>query len=444
MTSRRLTARIGTSAIVAMMFFAMMVGLGRGVQTASAANKTIDVKQSTLSNPSCEPSSPNEWHFVINQIGKASNAPASITVTWDNGDTEVVPLEKFTGGVAHYTTTSNLGANVTSATASIYDKWKGQFNLSHGPCPPKPLESLKTATTSFIRSYTWEIEKVVLGDAYKEIPVGENSATFDYRVTVTRSAPVDSNYVVSGTITIYNPNAIAATIESVSDVVPGAVGAVTVNCDGPVPGALAPGGTLTCTYSASTDGSDGTNVATVTTSGPVPAGDPATAPVTFGEPTDVIDECVDVEDDRFGSLGQFCDTGSAEYSLTFTRGLEVPECGEGNVTNTATFTTNDTGTTGSSSATVTVNAKCAPPQWCSPGYWKNHIESWAATGISPDAKYNDYFDPDLPGNPSLFEVVDNPQIYGGPAANNVGDLLSAAHPGVNFTGERIENSCPLN
>ena len=33
---------------------------------------------------------------------------ASITVKWANGATETVPLDKFTGGVAHYTTTSNL------------------------------------------------------------------------------------------------------------------------------------------------------------------------------------------------------------------------------------------------------------------------------------------------------------------------------------------------
>jgi hypothetical protein len=57
--------------------------------------------------------------------------------------------------------------------------------------------------------------------------------------------------------------------------------------------------------------------------------------------------------------------------------------------------------------------------------------------------YNALFEPDLPGDPTLQEVLDNPQIYGGGAFNNVGDLLSAAHPDVDFQGDRIEDSCPL-
>jgi hypothetical protein len=74
-----------------------------------------------------------EWHFVITQVRDEASAPKSITVTWEGGKTAVVPLEKFTGGVAHYSTTLNLGLNVTDATMSIYGSWGGQFNLSHGP-----------------------------------------------------------------------------------------------------------------------------------------------------------------------------------------------------------------------------------------------------------------------------------------------------------------------
>lgn len=85
-------------------------------------------------------------------------------------------------------------------------------------------------------------------------------------------------------------------------------------------------------------------------------------------------------------------------------------------------------------------------QWCSPGYWRqpHHLDSWEATGISPDEFYNDHFDPDLAGNPTLWQVLQSPQTYGGAAFNNVGDLLSEAHPDVDFDGERVENSCPLN
>jgi len=74
-----------------------------------------------------------EWHFVATMVKDEASADKFITVTWDNGQTAEVPLEKFVGGVAHYTTTLNLGSNVTKAVMQIYDGWSGQFNLSHGP-----------------------------------------------------------------------------------------------------------------------------------------------------------------------------------------------------------------------------------------------------------------------------------------------------------------------
>ncbi len=78
----------------------------------------------------------SEWHFVITQIEEESLAPATIFVQWGNGNSENVPLDKFTGKTAHYTTYSNLDSPVISAEAEIYGDWGGQFNLSHGPCDP--------------------------------------------------------------------------------------------------------------------------------------------------------------------------------------------------------------------------------------------------------------------------------------------------------------------
>jgi hypothetical protein len=77
-----------------------------------------------------------EWHWVINQLDSESAAPAQIRVTWANGNTELVSRTAFSGGVAHYTTTSNLTSPVVSATVvgSLPSGWTGRFNLSHGPC----------------------------------------------------------------------------------------------------------------------------------------------------------------------------------------------------------------------------------------------------------------------------------------------------------------------
>jgi len=104
------------------------------------------------------------------------------------------------------------------------------------------------------------------------------------------------------------------------------------------------------------------------------------------------------------------------------------------------------GPAGLSNITFCWNPEPEPAQWCSPGYWRQpqHLDSWAATGFSPSDLYNQHISPEIASNPTLGQVLASPQTYGGRAFNAVGDLLSDAHPDVNFTGERVEDSCPLN
>jgi hypothetical protein len=96
-------------------------------------------------------------------------------------------------------------------------------------------------------------------------------------------------------------------------------------------------------------------------------------------------------------------------------------------------------------------------EWCSPGYWRQpqHLDSWEATDYSPDDLFSDifFYTPSrsklgvtngATSDPTLLDVLQAPQYYGGDAFNKVGDLLSTAHPDVNFLGNRVEDSCPLN
>ena len=105
---------------------------------------TVHVKTSSLTDHDCDST---EWHFVITQIDEEANAPASITVRFSGGATVVVALEKFIGGVAHYTTTQHLGETVIDATAILYAGWSGEFNLSHGPCTPTTTTTIGSSTT---------------------------------------------------------------------------------------------------------------------------------------------------------------------------------------------------------------------------------------------------------------------------------------------------------
>ena len=96
-----------------------------------------------------------------------------------------------------------------------------------------------------------------------------------------------------------------------------------------------------------------------------------------------------------------------------------------------------------------------PPggEWCSPGYWRQpqHAGAWVATGYTYDSPYTGMTAysatkrqcAGLPASPTFIQVLMNPQCYGGDAFNAIGDILSGAHPDVDFNGTRTENSCPL-
>ena len=83
---------------------------------------------------------------------------------------------------------------------------------------------------------------------------------------------------------------------------------------------------------------------------------------------------------------------------------------------------------------------CEPPvtgrEGCTPGYWKNHLGAWAATGYSPSQTLESVFDvPDSLGldNRTLLEAAS--AGGGGVTAllrHAVAALLGAAHPAVDY------------
>jgi len=111
------------------------------------------------------------------------------------------------------------------------------------------------------------------------------------------------------------------------------------------------------------------------------------------------------------------------------------------------------GDLGSGVANLVISHGCPPQvsEWCSPGFWRANYNNWGASEwpVDPDTKYNDVISsPTATGDPSLIEVLQDPGAYFAPkdrgaAFNAVGDYLSGLHPEVGFTGERTEDSCPL-
>jgi len=227
--------------------------------------------------------------------------------------------------------------------------------------PSYALTVSKTAATEYIRTYNWDIDKS--GDQTALTLCEGEAFTVNYHVMLD-AIPVDSDWKVTGTITIENvaPEGITAkdaVISSISDI----AGGVSASLDCAIPFTLAAGATMTCNYSADLSGAiNGTNTVTVVTNTAGVTGGTATADYVFGEPTTILDECVAVSDNKFGDLGSVC-LADLPKTLTYSLDIEYDEFGFYTYTNTASFLTNDNGVTGSDSWDVAVTVCQCETAW---------------------------------------------------------------------------------
>ena len=211
----------------------------------------------------------------------------------------------------------------TGLHAPINPQNQRPYGLSHIEfCYDYELDVEKDAATTFTRTYEWDITKAV--DPAEHTGFAGDEFTSGYDVAVSKTGYTDSDWAVSGSITIENNTPLDATITGVTDVVSPAI-AATVDCGVTFPYVLASGADLTCTYStALPDGTARTNTATVTTSGIV-HGDTATADVIFGDPTTEVNATINVTDYFDGDLvGEALGSASGDYTFEYDRTFECP------------------------------------------------------------------------------------------------------------------------
>ena len=93
--------------------------------------------------------------------------------------------------------------------------------------------------------------------------------------------------------------------------------------------------------------------------------------------------------------------------------------------------------------------------WCSPGFWKNQgLNLWVPLqGLAynthgpypndPQTFAGATFQKNHPGsqNPTLLDVISNPNVYGGPATNNVASYIANQLFGTPESANPTEN-CP--
>lgn len=416
--------------------------------TAGGVNSATIAFTGAAGNESVQATAP----FTFGAPATVVNGTVNVT------DTVAGSLGSFSNsGSVSYTDTftcdGDEGTHVNTATIAE----TGQSSSASVTVNCFTLSVAKNAATTYTRTFQWTIDKSADQTEFTVNP--GQSVDVHYTVTVDTTGYTDSNWAVAGSITVTNPAPKAAVINTVADVVSPAI-AASVNCGVTFPYTLAAGGTLTCSYSAALpDATSRTNTATASqqlydydpslTATPAgTAGHTGSAAVAFGAPTTVVDEQITVTDTYAGALGTAnALTDTLPKSFTYTRTVSYghfPTCGDFTLDNTATFTTNDSGTTGSDSWSVLVHVPCL--EGCTPGFWQggSGLQLW--DGIAPDApwapfKSSDRFDSfftdpgDHFGTRTMLDVVGSGggSLFIDKAARSlVAAYLNASDPEINY------------
>ena len=224
---------------------------------------------------------------------------------------------KASDGTQGYDDTTNPGGEYKVEVSAVSDFANSQTKSDNFKVRQlDPLSVEKSVDASFTRTWDWTIEKTA--DPTELHLFDGDSGEIEYSVEATKSGPTDSDFLVSGTITISNPNDVAVTVTDVSDSVDGvAANITTVACQGSFD--VPANGSVDCDYEASIglDGSETENTATVTAESSDLSGE-----VTVGFEYDIteVDDSVSVDDtnSEFGGLVNISTTTSFDpYTVQF-------------------------------------------------------------------------------------------------------------------------------
>lgn len=300
-------------------------------------------------------------------------------ISFDDFRIQMAPFDDTTnGGGVYNASVCALPSPDPDAPVSGDDCTHDSFKVVQDDPPPPalPLSVEKSATGAYTTTYGWAIDKTVADDTLEGV---SGTVTANYTVTLTHDAGTVSDTGITGTVTITNPNpdpVIADITDTFSD-----AGVVCTLAGAGDDVEVAPGDTplaFSCDLAEGVvPGADLSNSVTVEwdvqTVGPalLEAGSDtaSTGPIGFTET--VVDECATVDDSVAGLLGQVCvgDANPAVANYSHDWPLDQPGCVD--YPNTATFVTNDTGTTGDDTQIVTV---CKTPLNTGAhtiGFWSN-------------------------------------------------------------------------
>lgn len=272
------------------------------------------------------------------------------------------------GTCTSHNNTASFTTNTTGAT--------GTASQSVTDCIGADLSVSKTANPSFTRAYNWTISKNV--DKTLVEQTGGGTATFNYTVNAAETGFTDSDWEVTGTITVQNPNDWEdVPLTSLTDTIDNN-GSCTVDTSAglTIPASGSASFPYTCTYASAPSPSSGTNTATAkwdSTGAATPDGAASgTASYAFGAPTKLVNQTVTVQDTFNGTtttLGTLTATDTSPFaSATYTYSHTVPVPTNNCVTYPNTAQIVETGQSASQTVEVCGPAKTGA---LTMGFWQN-------------------------------------------------------------------------
>ena len=274
--------------------------------------------------------------------------------------------------LADYADTTNPGGVYIMAICSLAGGYEvdpsnckyDAFKVQETPVVPGlPLTIMKDAAGAYTNTYAWSIAKDADKTTVNQAP---GDATFNYTVNVSHDAGTVSGVTVTGTITVTNPNVdsgdhtVPVSGVDVTDTLSDTTVCAVTGGSGVTLTAFKTDFAYTCDLSALPQG-ELDNAASVSWGDQFldngAALNSGSANFTFKNiafSASLVDDSVSVSDSQGGLLGTVSLTDPNPTSFTYSKSFPGTAGTCVSYDNTATFTTNSTGTTGSASKTVKV------------------------------------------------------------------------------------------
>src|SRR6266567_6062703 len=177
---------------------ACLEAFSRGTNTAKAAWPDIGSPSTSATGTATydfSKVSPTllDGSVTVTDPNSPTNPLGTVSYT-DPSPTTFTYSHTVTGTAGTCVSQDNIATFTTNTTGT-----KGSDSKTVKLCVGADLTVSKTASTGFMRTYTWGITKKV-DSTHQNIAAG-GTATFNYTVTVTHDAGTDSGWTASGTIT---------------------------------------------------------------------------------------------------------------------------------------------------------------------------------------------------------------------------------------------------